>query len=340
MTHVRKLWLLLVFATVLALVAAACSPATALAPTAAPAAKVLKVGLLSPGPVQDKGWNQLAYDGLMAIKDQLGAEVSYVELPESPSEFEKAFTDYASQGYDLVIGHGFQFQDAALKVATQFPDTVFVTSGGTNVAPNLAPIVMRHEEAMYLLGIIAAGMSETGKAVGIGGMDIPAISGTYQGFEASFEATAGNEFSVTYLNSWTDIGAAKEATLAAYAAGADIVLPNANIAGQGVFQAAQEQDKWTFGTNADQSSLAPDNILANTVLDYTAAFIAIAESVRDGKFVGNQPVSFGLKDADGKIVYITYNPKVQDQIPADVQAAVETAKAKIISGEIVVPGSY
>lgn len=338
MKHHQRRWVVLVCAVVFSLVAVSCQPAPAAAPTSAPQAQALKVGLLSPGPVQDKGWNQLAYDGLMAIKSELGAEVSYVELPESPSEFEKAFTDYASQGYDLVIGHGFQFQDAALKVAAEFPDTVFVTSGGTNVAANLAPIVMRHEEAMYLLGIIAAEMTETGKAVGVGGQDIPAISGTFQGFEAGFATKPGNTFSVTYLNSWTDIGAAKEATLAAYAAGADIVLPNANIAGQGVFQAAQEQDQWTFGTNADQSALAPDHILANTVLDYTAAFIAIAESVRDGKFVGNAPVSFGLKDGD--IVYITYNPKTQGQIPAEVQAAVDAAKAKIISGEIVVPGSY
>jgi len=296
------------------------------------------VGLLSPGPAQDKGWNQLAYDGLMAIKNDLGAEVSYVEVADSPSEFEKAFTDYASQGYDLVIGHGYQFQDAAAKVAAQFPKTVFITSGGTNVAPNLAPIVMRHEEAMYLLGVIAAHMTKTGKAVGIGGQDMPAISGTYQGFGAGFETVPGHEFSVTYINSWTDIGAAKEATLAAYAAGADIVLPNANIAGQGVFQAAEESGNWTFGTNADQSALAPDRILANSILDYTKAFLAIAVAVRDGKFVGNQPVSFGLKDSE--VIYITYNPATQDKIPADVKAMVEAAKAKIISGEIKVPGGY
>src|SRR3989304_4771878 len=107
--HRRQLWILMITAVVLSLVAVQCSPATPAAPAAQ---KTLKVGLLSPGPAQDKGWNQLAYDGLMAIKSQLGADVSYVEVADSPSEFEKAFTDYASQGYDLVIGHGYQFQDA------------------------------------------------------------------------------------------------------------------------------------------------------------------------------------------------------------------------------------
>jgi basic membrane lipoprotein Med (substrate-binding protein (PBP1-ABC) superfamily) len=298
----------------------------------------LKVGLLSPGPVNDQGWNQLAYDGLLQIEEELGAEISHVEVGESPAEYEKAFSDYASQGYDLVIGHGFQFQDAAAKVAPQFPDTVFITSGGTNVDVNLAPVIMRMEEAMYLLGVIGAHKSESGKAVGIGGIDIPAISGPFAGFKAGFEATEGNEFNLTYINSWTDVGAAKEAALAAQAEGADVIVPNANIAGQGVFQAAQEEGFWTFGTTADQSDLAPDQVLGNAVINYPRAFVEVAKSVQDDTFEPNTPQSFGLEDEG--VVYITYNPETLDEIPDDLQALVDETAQQIIDGEIGVPGTY
>ncbi len=301
-------------------------------------AKTLKVGLLLPGPAQDKGWNQLAYDSLMAIEKELGAEVSYVELEESPSAFEKAFTDYASQGYNLIIGHGYQFQDAMEKVAPQFPDSVFVTSGGEKFGANYGPIYMAHEENMYLLGVIAAGMSKSGKAVGIGGMEIPAIITPYEGFKAGFEDNGGESFTTTYINSWDDIGAAKEAAVAAFNSGADVILPNANIAGLGVFQAAQEQGFWTFGTNSDQSAEAPDQVLANTVLNYQQAFINIAKSVMDGTYKGGQPLWFGLADPD--VISITYNPKTEGQIPQEVKDKVEEARQKIVSGELVVPGSY
>jgi len=300
--------------------------------------KVFKVGLLSPGPVHDQGWNQLAYDSLMKIKDTLGAEVSYVELADSPADFEKAFTDFASQGYDLVIGHGFQFQDSAEVVSKKFPETIFLTSGGTKYGPNFAPVNFREEQVYYLAGLIGASMTKTGKAAGVGGEEIPAITMTFNGFKAGFETKSGNSFTTTYINSWTNINAGKEAAMAAFAGGADIVIPNANLAGQGVFKAAEENDKWAFGTNSDQNNLSPDHILASVVLDYPEAYLAIAKTVKDGTFTGNKPLWVGLENE--KAEYLVYNPKLESKIPAEVKAQVEEARKKIISGEIVVTGGY
>ena len=86
-------------------------------------ADVFKVGLLSPGPVNGQGWTQIAYEALLKIEKELGAKISYVEVEQSPAMFERAFRDYASQGYRMVLGHGFEFQDSALTVAKDFPDT-------------------------------------------------------------------------------------------------------------------------------------------------------------------------------------------------------------------------
>src|SRR5689334_11011705 len=169
---VRRMRALLLIAAVLAL--ASCTPEEA---------RGFRVGLLSPGPVSDAGWNAAAYDGLLAVRDQLGAEVSQVET-RTPPEFEEAFRDYARRGFQLVIGHGFEFQDAAAKVGAEFPKTVFLTTSGSTVRPNVAPLVFRLEDATFVLGYLAARMQPDAKACAVGGMDIPSVRGTFVAFAA------------------------------------------------------------------------------------------------------------------------------------------------------------
>src|SRR5215204_2898156 len=122
-----------------------------------------RVALLTPGPVSDAGWNALAYEGLLKVRDQLKAEVSQVET-KTPADFEEAFRDYASRHFHLIFGHGFEFQDAAAKVSTDFPESVFITTSGSTVRRNVAPIRFMLEEATYLMGMMSALISKTGKA--------------------------------------------------------------------------------------------------------------------------------------------------------------------------------
>ena len=86
------------------------------------------MGLLVPGSVAEEGWNRIAYNALKQVEEQLGAKVSYVELRQNPASFEKAFRDYAAHGYNVILGHGFEFQDSALTVAEDYPDTWFLIS--------------------------------------------------------------------------------------------------------------------------------------------------------------------------------------------------------------------
>jgi basic membrane protein A len=97
--------------------------AGAMALRPASAAGQFKMGLLVPGSVAEEGWNRIAYNALKQVEAQLGAKISYVELRQNPASFEKAFRDYAALGYDVVLGHGFEFQDSALTVAEDYPDT-------------------------------------------------------------------------------------------------------------------------------------------------------------------------------------------------------------------------
>ena len=96
-----------------------------------------KVALLTPGSISDKGWNALAYDGLQQIQKELGADVSHVES-KTPSQWEEHFRFYASKGYNLIFGHGFEYQEPAKAVAPEFPDTVFITTSGSTVLENVS----------------------------------------------------------------------------------------------------------------------------------------------------------------------------------------------------------
>src|SRR4051812_37076133 len=96
-----------------------------------------KVALLTPGAISDQSWNGGAYQGLLRIRDSLGAQISHIQT-KTPAEFEEQFRQYGAQGYDLVLGHGFEFQDAAKRVGPDFPRTIFVTTSGSTSGRNVA----------------------------------------------------------------------------------------------------------------------------------------------------------------------------------------------------------
>src|SRR3954467_11523543 len=120
-----------------------------------------RVALLTPGPISDQSWNGGAYQGLLRIRDSLGATVSHIQT-KTPAEFEEQFRQYGAQGYDLVIGHGFEFQDAAKRVGPDFPRTVYITTSGTTYGGNVAGIAFAFSDASYLAGLVAGGMSKSG----------------------------------------------------------------------------------------------------------------------------------------------------------------------------------
>jgi basic membrane lipoprotein Med (substrate-binding protein (PBP1-ABC) superfamily) len=291
-----------------------------------------RVALVTPGPISDGGWNASAYDGLQLIKKELSADVSNVQA-SSPSEFVQGFRDYAAQGYDLVIGHGFEFQDAALQVGAEFPKTAFLVSSGSVHAANVASLTFHLDQATYLAGIVAASLSKSGRAGCVGGIKLPVIRTTFRGFEAGAKSVHP-DFVVAeaYTGSFEDVAAAKAATDALIAQGADFVLQNADAAGLGVFQAAGAAGVPVFGTNRDQSDVAPDTVLASAVISIPKAFLQVAQEVKDERFVG-RVVEEDL--ASGVIGFIV-NPKLANRIPAEVRQRVADAQARIVSGALKV----
>lgn len=302
---------------------------------AAPTGNAFKVALLSPGPVSDAGWNALAYDGLVAIRDQLGAEIAQVEV-KNPGQFEDAFRDFARRGFNLVFGHGFEFQDAAAAVAPDFPNTVFITTSGNTVRPNVAPLRFMLEEATYLEGMLAASLSKSGKSGAVGGMAIPSVKSTIMAYEGGAKAVNPSfQVLTSYVGNWDDVGAAKEAALALVQQGADFLFHNADAAGLGVFQAAQDSGVYAFGANKNQNDIAPDVILASAVIDIPKGFLTVARQVKDHTFVAKIE-RLGMRDG---VISLQYNAALLDRIPPPVKAKVDAAQQAILAGTLQVPSA-
>jgi basic membrane lipoprotein Med (substrate-binding protein (PBP1-ABC) superfamily) len=320
-------------AALLALLALASACGGEPAPRAA-----FQVALLTPGSIADGGWNAGAHDGLLAIRDQLGAEVRHVET-RTPAEFEEGFRDFAGRGFALVFGHGFEYQEAAARVGAEFPATVFVTTSGSTVRPNVAPMVFELEQATYLCGILAARLSETGVVGLIGGIDLPSIRSTFLAFRGGAEATRPDvRVREVFTGNFDDVAAAREAALALMEEGADLLLHQANDAGRGVLRAVAERAQqgrrvFAFGTNRNQNEMAPEVVLASATLDIPAAFVAVARRVRDGGF-RPEPQRLGMREG---IVALEVNPRLRERVPAEVWDEVARAEARIRSGELVVP---
>jgi len=173
---------------ILSILALAC-PRKTETPQTNPASlkKTMKVGLLTPGSINDNGWNAIAWEGLQRIRKELGAEISHQETT-TPPQMSEGFKSYGAKEYDLAFGHGFEFQGPAKEAAAQYPNTVFITTSGNTLAPNVAPMVFELEQATYLLGVIAARESKTGKAGLVGGINLPSIASTFLAFKAGAQS--------------------------------------------------------------------------------------------------------------------------------------------------------
>ena len=272
------------------------------------------VALLTPGPVSDGGWNAAAYEGLQLIKARLGAVTALVQTT-SPADFEDSFRDFASRGFNLVFAHGFEYTDAALKVAQSFPNTYFVVSSGGASSSNVASLTFNFDQATYVEGILAAGVSQTGVAGAIGGVELPAIKLTFEGFKRGFLSVRPNgRILISYTGNFNDVGAAKEATLAQIGQGADVFIHNADAAGMGVFLAAAQAHAFAFGAFNNQNAVAPEVVLASAVTSTPLAFLKIAGEVKDHRFHPGM-LEFGMKDGMVKVVL---NPKLKSRIPAAI----------------------
>ncbi|MDQ2686886.1 MAG: BMP family protein [Armatimonadota bacterium] len=303
---------------------------------ASPTAAGFKVALLTTGPVSDGGWNQAAYEGLQRVGKELGAQTDKQENLK-PAQFREAFRDFASRGYSVIFAHGDEFGPDAAAVAAQFPNVVFITTGGSEKpGPNIAPIHFSTEQGTYLQGIEAALVSKTGKGGFVGGEEVPPVKVAAEAFANGAKSVNPKyTFQTTYINSWSDTVAAKSQADALISSGVDTLAHNCDAAAQGLFDTVRAHPTvYAFGVNYDENGKAP-NVLSSAYLDIPRAFADIARSVKDHTFQGKAMTL----DMKGGYVRLIDNPKLANVIPAAGKAKVEQAQKDIISGKIIVPSS-
>lgn len=290
--------------------------------------QAFRVALLTPGPISDQSWNAAAFEGLSRIRDSLGAEVRHVQT-RTPAEFEENYRQYGASGFSLVIGHGFEFQDAAQRVAPAFPRTIFATTGGTGTAANVAALSFAFDEPSYLAGMAAAAVTKTKVLAAIGGTELPPVRASFDAFAAGARSVDPSITVLTaYLGNWEDAGAGKEQALALIARRADVIFQNADAAGQGIFQAVREaRGVWIVGSNANQNAVAPAVTLGSVVIDIPHAFLLLAEEIKSSRFEA-RVIRFATAS---DVVRWVPNPSVP-ALPAAAQARIDSVRSEFAAG--------
>ena len=335
MTRQKALcWLGLCFVLALGLAGSGCNQHLA---SASGDPDRIRVGIVfDSGGKDDRSFNAAAFRGVTRAAKDFPIVLRDAE-PGDPASLEPAMRAFAEVGYDLVIGIGFAQTPIVEAVAKDYPKINFAIIDGVSSLPNVASLVFKEHEGSYLVGMIAARKSKTGVLGFVGGMDIPLIHRFETGYEEGARAVdpkvqvIQNYVGVTEA-AWNNPGKGKELAVAQIGKGADVIFAAAGNSGLGVFDAAEQYDKFVIGVDSNQNWVKPGHVLTSMVKRVDNAVYQIIGDMVNHRFKGGVHV-YGLPDGGVGYAMDQYNEKL---VPPDVLREVEAAKAKIIRGEIKV----
>lgn len=301
------------------------SKETGLVDTESKPEEAFKVTLvLSKGGVNDKSFNQSAYEGALEAKQEHKIEVSYLESQQD-ADYISNIETAIDKGSDLVIGVGYELTDAIESFASLYPEQKFAIVDGVfenEIPKNVVPILFNEEESGYSAGLIAGKMTETKEVAFVGGIDIPSVSNFAIGFEKALkEVDPKINFYKQYANSFTDSAKGKAIANQFYNQGVDIIFTAGGGVNSGVFESATEYGKKAIGVDMPSSHLAPNVVLTSALKKVN---VGVKETIIDSandNFKGGESKLFDLSN-DGVGFEAT------DLIPQDV---LDFANKKIAS---------
>jgi basic membrane protein A len=351
----RRVVRFVAFASVVALVAAACSSKNTPSGggTSGGAAKI-KIGMVYDLAGRgDHSFNDSAYDGLQKAQTDFSTiQVKDLTPVSTGTNREALMRLLAQSGYKLIFGNGFAFQDSCQKVAKDYPNIKFACTDtgvtGLTANSNLLNMDFAANQGSFLVGAAAALKSKTGKVGFIGGVDVPLIHAFQAGYQAGAKyINPSIHVDVKYLTAppdfsgFSDPAKGKEAALGLFGAGDDVVFHAAGSSGSGLFAAAEQYSKannkkvWAIGVDGDQYGTAPADqqpyILTSAIKKVGTAVYDTIKAFLQGQFKGGT-ITFTL--ADGAIDYATSNSAIDD-----IKSKLDDLKQKIINGQITVPSS-
>lgn len=307
--------------------------------TASDASK-FKIGLVTDvGGVNDKSFNESAWEALEALNEEQGIGHKYLQSNQS-SDYVPNLNQFVQGGYDLTWSIGFDLGDATKEVADANPNSKLAIIDSVVEAPNVESVTFAENEGSFLVGVVAGLTTKTNKIGFIGGAESPVIKRFAVGFEAGVAAVNPDaEVKITYAGAYDkpDIGKSLAGQLFDY--GADIVFPAAGQTGNGVFNEATARNSaggankmWVIGVDKDQSIEFGDEVtLTSMIKRVDVAVKNVTQQVIDGTFEGGKVTTLTLKE-DGVGL-----PEENPNVSQEILDKVEEYKQKIISGEITVP---
>ncbi|MCF6273639.1 MAG: BMP family ABC transporter substrate-binding protein [Rhodobacteraceae bacterium] len=284
----------------------------------------------------DKSFNEMSYTGAERFKEETGIEYREFEL-QSDAQREQALRRFAQAGNNPVVVAGFSNATAMATVAPDFPDTDFVIIDMVVDAPNVRSVIFAEHEGSYLVGVLAAMASESGTVSFVGGMDIPLIRkfqcGYTQGAKAANpDITVLATMTGTDGSAWNNPVKGGELTMSQIQNGSDVVFAAAGGTGRGVLQAAADAGIYAIGVDANQNYMQPGTMLTSMLKRVDVAVFNAFNDVNNDEFTAGIQV-MGLAEDGVGWALDEFN---EGLITDEMKAAVEEARAKIISGEIVV----
>jgi basic membrane protein A len=280
----------------------------------------------------DKSFNEAAFHGAERWQKETGKSFMEFEIANE-TQREQAMRRMAERGANPVIGIGFSQASSIEKVAKEFPKLSFAIIDMVVPLPNVESVVFKEQEGSFLVGMMAALASKTGKVGFVGGMDIPLIRKFQCGYEQGAKYANGKvevtaNMTGTTPAAWGDPARGGELAKAQFAKGVDVVFAAAGGTGIGVYQAAKDAGKLAIGVDSNQNHIQPGTMLTSMLKRVDVAVYNISKATKGGAIT-----VLGLKEGGVDYAMDENNAKL---VSADMKAKVDAAKADIIAGKIKV----
>lgn len=336
----KKMYVLLAALLISAMVLPACAPAASGGNCAD--ADTFCVGLVTDvGKINDKSFNQSAWEGVQRAQAELGATVQYIETADA-KDYDKNIATFADEGYDAIVTVGFGMGEATIKAAGLYPDIKFigVDQFQAEETPNVAGLNFPEDNAGFLVGALAAMMSKSHKIGAVCGTDVvPPVWRFGEGYKAGAAYADGMMGSTTevFVVYHSDVGFDKTFTDPEWGAqtaqsmmdqGADAIFGCGGITGNGAITAAAQAGAYAIGVDTDQYLTLPEaapRMLSSAMKLITPGVFDLIKTVQDGSFVGG--------NVFGDAGYAPFHD-LDSEVPAEVKAEMEKINAGLLDGSI------
>jgi basic membrane protein A len=297
-------------------------------------AEEYKMAVIFPGSVQDADYNAIGYMTMQDVQKQLGIETAYsqkVAVPDAP----RVASEYAESGYNIIWAHGAQFNNGMFEVAANYPDVTFILEADAPFAeplPNAIVLGRNYFYGFYVLGALAAKVTETNQIGYVGGLELPFTYGELNAVHQALQAyNPDATIHYLYAGDFNDPTKARQVTETLISKGCDVIISAVNLGNYGLFKAVENADRhvWVTTTYTDKHQLAPKHHLTADLFHFTPPVLKAIEMIQNGTTSAYLPMEFG----EGKGRYVKLPV---DNVSEELSAEIKEIAEKVASGEIEV----